>query len=50
MHMNSSIMMEFDLNNPTEQKIKGMLDERDDVAIMNPLKKLTMCELMIRWS
>ena len=35
MHMRSSIMMEFELNNPyipIEQEIIGMLDERDDAA------------------
>jgi hypothetical protein len=35
MYMRSSIMMEFELNNPyilIEQEIIGMLDERDDAV------------------
>jgi hypothetical protein len=34
MHLNSSSMMEFDLNNLMEQDILGMLDERDDATTM----------------
>ena len=46
--------LEFDINNPyipIEEELIGMLDERDDAHMtqltINPLKKLTMCKLVM---
>ena len=40
----------IDLNNlyiPIEKEIIDMLDAKNDEWIMNPLKKLTMCKLVM---
>jgi hypothetical protein len=44
--------LKFDLNISyilVEGEIISMLDERDDVVVNEPLKKLTVCKLVMWW-